>query len=255
MKQKKRLLLIPVFLLAFHIGLMAQKSDTIDSPEKLPMIFPTYAFQWPGGDLSERFGANSSIGAGFLYKTHRNWLVGLDACFIFGNIIKQDSLMQNLYTSDGYIIGQDGQYADMGIYERGFNTSFKLGKIFPVFGSNKNSGIMFLAGAGYLQHKIRIEVRDNTAPQVGGEYKKGYDRLTSGFQVSEFLGYMYIGNSRLANFFAGLEWMQAWTENRRSMNFDEGRRDDSKRLDMLYGIKIGWIIPFRKRLPKDFYYY
>lgn len=255
MELRRTLILLIIFLLAFRPGIFSQVTDTVDSPELIPMIFPSFAFQWPAGDLADRFGASSTIGPGFLVKTEKNWLVGLDANFIFGNRIKEDSLLQNLLTSDGYVIDQQGQYADLSLFERGFYASIKFGKIIPIFGSNLNSGLMLLAGGGYLQHKIRVEVVNNTAPQLDGDYKKGYDRLSDGFQINQFVGYMYIGESRLANFFVGFEFVESWTQNRRSMNFDEGRRDAKERFDMLYGIKLGWIIPFRRRMPKDFYYY
>jgi hypothetical protein len=79
--------------------------------------------------------------------------------------------------------------------------------------------------------------------------------MTDGFSTSLFIGYMHLGNTRLANFFAGVELEQAWTQNRRSMNFDTMRSDNLKRFDTLGGIKIGWILPFNKRQPLDFYYY
>ncbi|OQX75520.1 MAG: hypothetical protein B6D64_11485 [Bacteroidetes bacterium 4484_276] len=255
MKIKRILILTCLFFSVAQFSVFSQQADTVDKPEVIPMIFPSYAFQWPAGDMVARFGANSTIGPGFLVKTGGNWLIGADVNFIFGNKMKEDSLFQNLLTSQGYIIDQQGQYADLSLFERGFYSSVKLGKIIPIFGSNINSGLMLLAGAGYLQHKIRIEVIDNSAPQLSGDYKKGYDRFTDGFQINQFVGYMHIGESKLANFFIGMEFVQAWTMNRRSMNFDEGRRDDKKRLDMLYGIKVGWVIPFRTRMPNDFYYY
>jgi len=255
MELKRLLLLTFIFLLATQIRVNAQQTDSIDRPDVIPMIFPAYAFQWPAGDLADRFGASSTIGGGFLVKTGKNWLIGVDANFIFGNRMKEDSLLQNLLTTEGYIIDQQGQYADVSLFERGFYSSVKLGKVIPIFGSNVNSGLMLLAGAGYLQHKIRIEVVNNSAPQLQGDYMKGYDRFTDGFQINQFVGYIHIGESGLANFFAGFEFVESWTQNRRSLNFDEGRRDDKKRLDVLYGIKIGWIIPFKRRMPKDFYYY
>ena len=259
MKLKHILIFIYLFVSVAQVRVSAQVNaqvnDSIDKPDVIPMIFPSYAFQWPGGDLADRFGVSSTIGAGFLTKTEGNWLFGFDANFIFGNRINEDSLLQNLLTSDGYVIGQEGQYADVSLFERGFYTSAKFGKIIPIFGSNVNSGLMLLAGVGYIQHKIRIEVVNNTAPQLNGDYKMGYDRFTDGFQINQFVGYMHIGESKLANFFIGFEILESWTQNRRSMNFDTGRRDDKQRFDMLYGIKAGWIIPFRQRMPEDFYYY
>ena len=256
MELKRILILAYLFFSIAQLRVFSQQTDTVAArPDVIPMIFPAYAFQWPAGDLVDRFGTNSTIGPGFLLKTGGNWLFGADANFMFGNRIKEDSLLQNLLTSEGYIIGQDGQFASISLFERGFYSSLKIGKIIPIFGSNVNSGLMLLAGAGYLQHKIRIEIIDNSAPQLNGDYKKGYDRFTDGFQINQFVGYMYIGESKLANFFIGMEFVQSWTMNRRSMNFDEGRRDDMKRLDMLYGFKVGWIIPLRRRVPEDFYYY
>ena len=236
-------------------SLINETDNNKKQPDFISMVYASYAFQWPGGDLSDRFGANSTIGPGFMIKTSKNWIWGADINFIFGNTINEDSLMQNLATSDGHVINQMGRFAEISMFERGFFTSFKMGKIIPVFGSNPNSGIMLLAGGGYMQHKIKIEVTDNTAPQLNGEYKKGYDRLTDGFQLNQFIGYMHLGSTRIANFYIGVEFIQAWTQNRRSMNFDLGRRDDKNRLDLLTGIKVGWVIPIRKRMPEDFYYY
>jgi len=255
MKPLSALFLTIILVFSSVKVIVSQEANNEEKPEIITMIFPTYAFQIPGGDLAHRFGNSSSIGSGFLVKTHNNWLLGVDANFIFGSTLKEDSLLNNLLTSDGYVIDESGQYANLNLFERGFYSSVKVGKVIPIFGSNKNSGLMVVASGGYLQHKIRIEVKENNAAQLRGDYKKGYDRLSDGFELSGFIGYMHIGETRLANFFIGLEFVQAWTQNRRSMNFDLMRRDDSKRLDMLSGLKVGWIFPLRKSMPKDFYYY
>jgi hypothetical protein len=223
--------------------------------ESLLMIAPSVAFQVPAGDLADRFGSNSTIGSGFHYKTKSNWLFMADFNYIFGNRIREDSLIQNLLNEDGFVISDEGRIADVSFFERGFYSTIRVGKIIPVFGSNPNSGLMITAGAGYLQHKIHIKVEDNIAAALRGDYKKGYDRLSDGFSTVQFIGYQHIGKSRLANFFAGFEFVQAWTKNRRSMNFDTMRRDDKDRFDVLYGLKAGWVIPIRKRDAKDFYYY
>ena len=112
-----------------------------------------------------------------------------------------------------------------------------------------------MAGAGYMQHRIHIEVKNKAASPLKDDYKKGYDRYTNGFSASQFIGYMHIGKARFTNFFIGAEFVQAWTKNRRSMNFDTMQRDDKDRFDFLGGIKVGWVIPFNKREPEDFYYY
>jgi len=114
---------------------------------------------------------------------------------------------------------------------------------------------MFTIGPGFMQHKIRIENRGNAAPQLRGDYVKGYDRLSNGFALNEFFGFIYLGNTRLINFTAGLDFTQAFTENRRTINYDTGKHDSSKRFDFLFGIKIYWMIPFYQRVPNKYYYF
>ena len=81
---------------------------------------------------------------------------------------------------------------------------------------------LIMVGGGFLQDKIRIHDGDNTAPQIHGDYKKGYDRLNNGWMLSGTVGYLYLSDSRLINFFIGLEFMQSWTKYRRARNFDTG---------------------------------
>lgn len=225
-----------------------------DSVISTSLVQATYSFQFPGGDLSKRFVSNNAIGLGYLYKTSKNWLFGADGFFMFRDTIKETGILDSITTSDGNIIDGNGIYAEVHLYERGFNMGFKAGKLFPMWGPNKNSGIVLLGGMGLLQHKIRIENRDNTASQITGDYKKGYDRLTNGLALSQFIGYMYLGNSKLVSFYAGVEIVEAFTQNRRSYDFDLMGPDNTKRMDLLYSIKVGWIIPLYKRSPDAFYY-
>lgn len=225
-----------------------------DSAISTSLIQATYSFQVPGGDLSKRFVSNNAIGLGFLYKTRKNWILGADGFFMFRDTIKETSILDSITTSDGNIIDGNGIFADVQLYERGFHMGLKAGKLIPVWGPNKNSGIILLGGVGLLQHKIRIENKDNTASQIIGDYKKGYDRLTNGLALSQFIGYMYLGNTKLVSFYAGVEIVEAFTQNRRSYNFDLMGPDNTKRMDMLYSIKVGWIIPLYKRSPDPFYY-
>ncbi len=252
---RQKFLAIFTFILLISTTGFAQDGEEEKTPDAVWAVYPTYSFQWPGGDMAERFGANSTIGPGGFYKSAGNWVYNVDINFLFGNKIKEDSLIQNLINSDGFVIDDQGHISEISFFERGFYTSGRIGKLIPLSDNNLNSGILIMAGAGYMQHKIHIEVKNKAAAPLRGDYKKGYDRLTDGFSTTQFIGYMHIGNTRLANFFFGAELMQAWTKNRRSMNFDTMRRDDKNRFELLGGIKIGWVIPFSKREPEDFYYY
>jgi hypothetical protein len=149
-----------------------------------------------------------------------------------------------------------GNFTSFRESERGYHLSAKVGKIFSIFSPNPNSGFYLTGGAGYLEHKIKIDVVQNNVSQLIGDYKKGYDRLAGGFCLNETIGYVYLSNTRLLNFFAGIEFSQAWTKPLRDVNFDTGDPDPvQKRYDAFTGIKFTWIIPLFKRQPEKYYYY
>jgi hypothetical protein len=236
-------------------GLTGQVSIR-DSAISTPLIYATYGYQFPGGDLAKQFGNNSSIGGGFLFKTKHNWMIGVEGNFMFGQSVKNsDSLLRNISTDDGFIIDANGFYADLVYYERGYNFIAKFGKAIPLLAPNPNCGITLLAGAGYIQDKIRIHNPGNTAPQLLGDYKKGYDRLNGGLAVTGSLGYMYLSNTRLLNFSASFEFMQAWTTPYRERDFETGKQDTRKLSSQFYTIRVCWIIPVYRRVPKEFYMY
>ncbi|MFC1734322.1 hypothetical protein ACFL6I_28800, partial [candidate division KSB1 bacterium] len=147
-------------------------------------------------------------------------------------------------------------YTDYYLQERGFYASVKLGYLIPIFNSNPNSGLLVMSGVGLLQHKIRIQDSENNAPQISGDYKKGYDLLSNGLGINEFVGYLNLSKSRLLNFYIGFELNQAWTQNRRDYNFVLMGKDETNRFDLLYGIRIGWIFPiYGMQKGGEYYYY
>jgi len=252
---KTRFILILLIALLSVTNLIAQKSIK-DSVIFTNLISANYALQFPGGDLSERFGMNSQVGAGYLMKTPSNWVFGVEGNFLFGNQVNdKQNILDLIETSDGNLIDMEGTYADYNFNERGFSGFVKVGKVIPAWGPNKNSGILFTLGAGFLQHKIFIEHKDKTAPQITGDYLKGYDELKRGFASNLFLGYLYLGNQNKVNFFAGLDVTVAFTGHVRPYSFNQISYNSGKYTDLLTGIKVGWIIPVYRRAPKEFYYY
>ena len=247
----------PVLIFSVMMAFSGYSQVSIkDSSVFTTVFYATYSYQFPGGDLTELYGSNSSIGGGLMFKTKSNWLIGAEGNFLFGGQVKNgDSLLKNISTPDGFIIDANGYYADIVYYERGYSLFFKIGKIIPVLTPNPNSGFTIMAGAGYLQNKIRIHNPGNTAYQLLGDYKKGYDRLNSGFAVNGSLGYTFFSNSRLLNFYAGFEFTQSWTKNKREYFFDTGMRENISYSTQFYGIKINWMIPLYKRTPKEYYLY
>ncbi len=250
---KKNNFLFTLFFL-FAINLFAQVSVK-DSSIFSPLIGFSYSYQIPDGDMAKRFGNSSSVQLNLDFKTQKQWIFGINGTYFFGKDIKEAGIFDSISTPDGYIISQSGEFADVRLYERGFTISVTAGRLFALNIPNPNSGIVFNIGLGFMQHKIRIETIGNNVPQLTTTYKKGYDRLSNGLLLSENLGYLYLSNNRLANFYIGFECMQGFTKSRRSFDFDLMKQDTQKRLDILYGGKITWILPLYKKAPQAFYYY
>lgn len=219
-----------------------------------PHISISYAYQVPGGDMEYRFGDNHNIGFGFHIKSKTNWYYGVQGTYITGNrVIQEKGFLSNLKVEGGYVLDNDGQFAKVSLQQRGFTITADGGYLFPVLGPNRNSGILVFGGVGLLQHKIRIEHQDSEISQLEGEYLKGYDRLTNGLVLHQFAGYYYMSNYKLVNFYIGIEGWQGFTQSRRDFNFDTQMKDDAKRLDMLYGIRAGWVLHLYKRMSTDYY--
>lgn len=245
------------FLLNFLILIIAQISfaqkSMKDSVFATSLISFNYAFQVPSGDLQYRFGNNSNIGISFTYKTKHNITFSTQNSLIFGNSIREKFPLESISEAGGLPIASNGQEALVRAWQRGFLNHILIGKIIPISSKNKNSGIWIQIGGGFMQHKIRIENIGKTAPQLSAEYLKGYDRLTNGFSTQQFIGYFYLSNLRLINFYAGLELNQAWTQSRRDWDFDLMKKDTQKRFDVLNGFRIGWIIPLYGQSTNKYY--
>lgn len=242
-----------LFVLGF--GCVQAQVNVQDSSVYAPFVQANYGVQFPGADLNERFGWNSSIGGALLFKTKTNWIFGGDCNFMFGNNVDETSVLDPLRTTEGQIIDRNGEYAEISLFQRGYSMFGRFGRLFPVFSPNPNSGIVVTGGLGFLQHKIRIQNNNgNTVLALEGDYIKGYDRLSNGLAFREFVGYYYLGNKRLVNFFFGIELTQAFTQNRRTINYDTRTQSTDPRTDLQYGVQVGWIVPFYRRVAREFYY-
>jgi hypothetical protein len=240
-------------LLVLSNSCVFAQGEIKDSSLQIVSVRIGYAAQLPAGNMVQRFGWNSQVGMQVDFKTKKNLLFGVEGNFIFGTHVKED-VLSILRTSDSAIIDQNGNYAKVLTYERGLLINSYVGFLWNKIGPNPNSGLLVKAGVGFLQHKVRVEHNHNEVPELAGEYLKGYDRLTNGLNITEFIGYQLLSNSRLLNFFAGFEFTQGFTRSRRDWNFSTYRKDDTKRKDYLYGIRVGWILPLYRHAPREVYY-
>lgn len=254
---KKQVCISVVLVICFLSFRSAQAQKTIDSAITFPMFSGSFMVQFPGGDMAKRFGVNTNVGGSFMLKLKNNLIFDVNASYIFGSQLKGDAthIFDSIATSDGNLINENGEFAKLRTYERGYFVGLRTGYILPFLRSNLNSGPLLMIGGGILQHKIRIENDGNNTPQINGEYKKGYDKMCYGYSVTEFLGYIYFSKNQLMNFYAGFEFYQGFTKSGRSYDYTLMKKDTDKRKDLLYSFKVGWIIPIYKRVPDKYYYY
>ncbi len=214
----------------------------------------TYGGHIPGGDLADRYGNAFDLGLELDFITQNNLIFGLESALLFGRNVKED-VLANLRTPDGGIIGNTRSYANVVLRERGLYIGGLAGKLISLSQHNKRSGIRLTLGLGMLQHKIRIQDDPQSfVPQLDSEYKKGYDRLSNGLALTQYIGYQLLSTNRLVNFHAGLEFRQAFTKSRRDFNFDTRSIESDNRLDLTFGFKVGWFLPFYIGQADTIYY-
>ncbi|MDX2360017.1 MAG: hypothetical protein QNK23_04360 [Crocinitomicaceae bacterium] len=255
MKKSLYLLGLVVFITSLSFTTTAQRnvSDTVIGT---PWISIHYGLGWSAGDLSDRMGLMNSIGAFAGYKTNKNWVFGVEGSFMFGNDVRTEGLFDHLVDSHGNITDINGDIAIVRVLARGWHANAEVGKIFPVLSPNKNSGIYLRLGLGYVSYNLRVETQDQVIPQIEEEYKKGYDRLTTGLNTDQFVGYAFMANQGVVNFYAGFYIQEGFTYNRRQVFYDQPDVPvpSDLRLDVQYGFRVAWLIPVYKRMPKQFYY-
>lgn len=205
----------------------------------------------PGGDLAKRFGQDASIGGGLELITGNNFLLGAEGHFLFGQKVKEDPLTI-IRTPEGDIIGTDQFIASVFLRERGFYVGGMIGKLFPA--GKKRSGLRITAGAGMLRHKIRLQDDSQSVNAISGDYAKGYDRLTGGLALNQFIGWQHLAANRRANWFIGLEFSQGFTKSLRDWDFSEMRKLEGSRTDLRFGIRAAWTLPFYVGNAEKIYY-
>jgi hypothetical protein len=241
-----------ILCLCFSLQLQTLAQSVKDSCIRILMVGIHFSGQLPKYDLEKRFGPNLSAGGSFTWKTKHNLLFSVEGSYFFGTNVRED-VVASIRNEDGKITDNEGYPADLRQTERGWNIYGNVGYVISKLGHNPNSGVFFTVGGGWMQHKVNLYDANKKVAAVYGDLKKGYDRLTGGFGLTQFVGYKYISNNRIANCYFGFEFYEGFTKSLRGYNYDTGLEDTQKRFDMLIGFRFGWILPLYKR-TKDFYY-
>ena len=250
----KKYLTILLAVMAFSVAAEAQVKDSCINIWQCEI---NYAYQFSLTDMKATYGKNSStMGLGLSFKTKHNWIFGFEGSYLWGGYTDYGvPLLRNIMTQSGNIINSYGEYGTVLMTQSGFYAGIKTGRVFAFRKPNPNSGIVVNIGAGILEHHIRIENRSNNTPPVLGDYKKGYDGLRNGFALRGFIGYQFLSNKKLVNFYGGVEYTFAWTKSIRNYDFNLHGKDNTQYHDSMIGIRIGWILPVYRHAPEEYYYY
>lgn len=241
-------------LLAALLPVRAQQSLP-DSSIALTLLEITYQGSLPGGDFGERFGYTSQMGLGVAYKFRSQWYVGGHFHLLFGGGVKEDSMLRYLTTPADLLINEEGLLSAYALRQWGGTASLRFGRQFPVaFSPNPNSGLYLEVGFGAIAHRITPDAIEGPVPAIEGDYRKGYDRLTFGWGLTESVGYRYFGNKGYVNFSIGLDFGQYFTQGQRSVQFDSGLPYDASRREFLYGFHVSWIFPLYERAATVYFW-
>ncbi len=244
-------LMVLVLLLFTDLNALGQ-SDTSNVKIKMLTANLGYGFDIPAGDLSKRFGQSLSFITGLEYLMNGKDAIGLDYIFNFGNKIKED-IFFNFRNENGYIIGIDGNPSISFLRQRGNYLGLNYSHIFT---SGKNtSGVKLSLGGGIMTHKIRVVDDSRNLVIAENPYVKGFDRFTKGFALKQELVYQHHSKNKAFHFNIGFNIMEGFTKQLRKVNFDTGERITSNRLDILYGIRVTWMIPLSKSIEGTVNYY
>ncbi len=253
-----------ILMVVFSFSVQAQEVEKEQKKKKEKkfdsgsawLLAPVFTAQFPYGNMRERFGYNSLFGMHISYKTDRNWLWGVEGNFLFGTQVKESYVITGIATSTNQYIGQNNDLIGVTPQEQGFNVKFTAGKIFPVHRNFPDAGILIMTSFGFLLHKIAINVRETSLPQLSKVYRQGYDRMSNGPVLSQFVGGTFMMRRRYASAYLGVTFDVAFTQGRRAFDFYSHAPLNDKRIDMFVGLKFAWIIPvFTQTSEKEFFYY
>ncbi len=233
------------------VGLSFSLAQTDTTKAKPTFKFPSAIVidfgiggQMPFADMRTNFKNNLNAGGKINFFTPQHYIFGLGMDYIYADQIRTD-VVANLRNPDGLIIDKMGTTSSIALGQRGFYINASVGKLFLLNPQKRRrEGIEARFMVGYLQHKIRLKVPGTDMVQIQGEYIKGYDRLTAGVAIQQYIGYRYMSPNRLINIFAGIDFLQGFTRNLRGYNFDQQRADTELRVDILLGFRAGISIPF-----------
>lgn len=233
---------------------LASNAQTQEYAEQGFLFTPHISYQIPLADMYDRFLNFRSVGISGYYKAQSGVTFGLEYDWYFGNGINEGGLFSEITASEQQIIDLDGHFSVVRTSIKGNYITANAGYLFNL-NDEKNSGILVMGGAGFMQHKIDIRSSQLKVPQINGEYEKGYDKLAYGLAIKQFVGYQYLSPKNQYHLRAGVEINQGFTKGRRTWDYNLNRPGTDKRFDGTIALKFGVIVPIYTKQADDEMYF
>jgi len=208
----------------------------------------SFLYEFPGGDLVKRYGPISKFEFKTEYLSNRNFAFYFKAGVRINQNVKED-ILASTRTSEGFVIGVNGFYADVFGRKRGYDLGLGWDKLVAI----KSQFLRFGIAATYTTHWINFVDDSRSVPQIEGLSGHFYDRFVSGFGIEENLQFQYNTSSNRAGFLLGLQIGQAFTTEHRYELLGEDAK--KMRLDLYYGIKLTYLLPLYTFSTKKTIYY
>ena len=243
-------------IVGFHVGILSPwtslSSATDQGGNALPQGTMGALYKAPWLD----FGLNA------YYKFRHGLLLNVEGSLVFGNdnLKERERRMSDVFTSDNLIVGANGADAVVTCHNRMLAMRMGMGKIFVTGKNNPNSGPFVGLAAGVMQQQTIFSFSQHVeAQQVSGDYGRLYDHQRIGFTLTQTAGFWLMTNrSSILNFHVDLELTECWSRSTRDYVIDDltlqRGADKGKYFDLLYAIRLTWMIPITGRPVYDYYY-
>ncbi|MEP7324080.1 MAG: hypothetical protein ABI761_19280 [Saprospiraceae bacterium] len=200
-------------------------------------------------DLSKRYGQHGTLSLGINFIKH-HWETGPAIGFLFGSNVRED-VLASLRSADGELIGSDHQLAEVDLNMRGMMIGWSILRKIKL-----STQSFFLVGLQpvWLSHWIRFQNPGNSFEPIQGNYRYGYDRLSSGLAIEESLTYRFQSNNRLLNLELAFTAMQGNSSLRRNIQLDNPSVKKTSSSGFI-GFQARWLVPIfpAKKAEKIFY--
>jgi len=252
---KQLICFLVLFLFLFSLSAQEKKEDE-KSAISISAINLGVQLQKPLLDFNDRYAGFSILNVGVNSKTINNMVYNFSYDIILGKNVIQDDLSNLYLNNDSLITGLNGQPAALGVFLRGYKVNFGIGKIVKPI-KNRNSGILVELNSGIMSSKIRYKDGAENFSFLTDAYLRGFDKLSRGFYLEEFVGLLFYDDEKLINFKIGLNFLQGFTSDKRAYFYASEAQPIENRKDFAVGIKANWIIPFyySKEKSTERYYY